>query len=79
MGIFNFFIVIPEVAAALGFGKIMQTVLTNDSTVVKLLGGDNRLSAVVIGGVSLLVAAALCGVVTEPAPEPAAASKAPAA
>jgi maltose/moltooligosaccharide transporter len=79
MGIFNFFIVIPEVAAALGFGKIMQTVLTNDSSVVKLLGGDNRLSAVVIGGVSLLVAAALCGVVTEPAAQLAEAGKSPAA
>jgi maltose/moltooligosaccharide transporter len=67
MGIFNFFIVIPEILAALVFGKIMETFLTNESAVVQLLGGDNRLTAVVIGGMSLAVAAALCTIVTEPA------------
>ena len=64
MGIF---IVIPEILAALVFGKIMETFLTNESAVVQLLGGDNRLTAVVIGGISLAVAAALCTIVTEPA------------
>ena len=67
MGIFNFFIVIPEILAALVFGKVMETLLTNESVLVQLLGGDNRLTAVVIGGVSLAVAAALCSIVIEPA------------
>ena len=44
--------------------------LTNESAVVQLLGGDNRLTAVVIGGISLAVAAALCTIVTEPAAAP---------
>jgi maltose/moltooligosaccharide transporter len=70
MGIFNFFIVIPEILVALVFGKIMETFLTNESAVVQLLGGDNRLTAVVIGGISLAVAAALCTIVTEPAAAP---------
>ncbi|MEO0540234.1 MAG: MFS transporter [Cyanobacteria bacterium P01_A01_bin.105] len=47
-GIFNFFIVLPEIAVSLGFGWVMQHWLH-----------DNRLSAVVLGGVFLLVAAAL--------------------
>jgi maltose/moltooligosaccharide transporter len=66
MGIFNFFIVIPEILAALVFGRIMEQVLTDDSALVRLLGGDNRLTAVVIGGVCLAVAAALCTLVVEP-------------
>jgi hypothetical protein len=70
MGIFNFFIVIPEILAALVFGTLMETVLTDESALVQLLGGDNRLAAVVIGGISLAVAAALCIIVIEPAPAP---------
>jgi maltose/moltooligosaccharide transporter len=70
MGIFNFFIVIPEILAALVFGKVMETVLTNESALVQLAGGDNRLAAVVIGGISLAVAATLCTLVTEPVPAP---------
>jgi maltose/moltooligosaccharide transporter len=66
MGIFNFFIVIPEILAALVFGKILQTVLTDESAVVLLVGGDNRLTVVVIGGLALAVAGALCTLVTEP-------------
>jgi len=66
MGIFNFFIVIPEILAALVFGKVMETILTNESALVRLVGGDNRLTAVVLGGISLAVAAALCVFVTEP-------------
>jgi len=66
MGIFNFFIVIPEILAALVFGKVMETILTDESALVRLIGGDNRLTAVVLGGVSLAVAAALCAFVTEP-------------
>ena len=48
MGIFNFFIVMPEIVASLGFGWVMAHLL-----------GNNRLSAVVVGGVFLIVAAVL--------------------
>ena len=48
MGIFNFFIVLPEIGAALGFGWVMNHVLH-----------DNRLAAVVAGGIFMLVAAVL--------------------
>ena len=47
-GIFNFFIVLPEIAASLGFGWIMKYFLH-----------DNRLLAVVIGGIFLMIAAGL--------------------
>lgn len=50
MGVFNFFIVIPEILAALTFGPLIRTVF----------GADNpnaSLYMVMIGGVSLLVAA----------------------
>lgn len=49
MGIFNFFIVLPEIIASLGFGSIMKNVLNND-----------RLLAVKIGGILFIVAAILC-------------------
>jgi len=48
MGIFNFFIVIPEIVASLGFGWVMAH-----------LFGNNRLLAVMAGGVLLALAAAL--------------------
>jgi len=48
MGIFNFSIVLPEIAASLGFGWLMSHVLDN-----------NRLAAVVAGSVFLLLAAIL--------------------
>jgi maltose/moltooligosaccharide transporter len=48
MGIFNFFIVIPEILASLFFGWIMNHLLNN-----------NRISAVVAGGVFMLIAAVL--------------------
>ncbi|HEY9602978.1 MAG TPA: MFS transporter [Allocoleopsis sp.] len=48
MGIFNCFIVLPEIVASLGFGWVMEHVL-----------GNNRLLAVVIGGGFLIVAAFL--------------------
>ena len=48
MGIFNFFIVIPEITASLVFGWVMGHLLNN-----------NRLSAVVAGGIFFLLAAAL--------------------
>jgi maltose/moltooligosaccharide transporter len=48
MGIFNFFIVIPEIVASLGFGWVMLHVLHND-----------RLTAVVAGGIFMVLAALL--------------------
>jgi maltose/moltooligosaccharide transporter len=48
MGIFNFFIVLPEIIASLGFGWVMESVLDN-----------NRLSAVMLGGGLMLLAALL--------------------
>jgi maltose/moltooligosaccharide transporter len=48
MGIFNFFIVLPEIVASVGFGWVMNHVL-----------GNNRLAAVESGGVFLLLAAIL--------------------
>lgn len=49
MGIFNFFIVLPEIIASLFFGKIMTNFLHND-----------RLLAVQVGGCLLCIAAVLC-------------------
>lgn len=49
MGIFNFFIVLPEIIASLFFGKIMVNFLHND-----------RLLAVQIGGFLLCIAAIAC-------------------
>jgi maltose/moltooligosaccharide transporter len=55
MGIFNFFIVTPEILASLFFGWIMIHLLHN-----------NRLDAVVAGGLFLFLAAALMLRVTDP-------------
>ena len=58
MGIFNFFIVIPEIVASLTFGPIARG----------LFGADNPDTAfyfVLIGGACLLVAAALVGIVDD--------------
>ena len=54
MGIFNFFIVTPEIIASLFFGWVMSHLLNN-----------NRVSAVVCGGGFLLLAALLAQRVTE--------------
>jgi maltose/moltooligosaccharide transporter len=48
MGIFNFFIVLPEIIAALGFGWVMKHVL-----------GDHRMYALVVGGGAMAIAAVL--------------------
>lgn len=48
MGLFNFFIVIPEIIASLFFGKIMHNYL-----------GDSRIMAVTIGGCLLILAGIL--------------------
>ena len=47
-GIFNFFIVLPEISVSLGFGWVMSYLLK-----------DDRLLAVVLGGVFLMIAAGL--------------------
>jgi maltose/moltooligosaccharide transporter len=59
MGIFNFFIVIPEIIASLTFGPISRTFfgMTNQNT---------PLYFVLIGGVCMFVAAALVGLVYDP-------------
>ncbi len=52
MGIFNFFIVLPEIIASLFFGKIMSIFLHND-----------RLMAVQIGGCLLILASIICVII----------------
>lgn len=54
MGIFNFFIVLPEIIASLFFGKIMSGFLHND-----------RLLAVMIGGYLLLLAGIVCALIVK--------------
>ncbi len=49
MGIFNFFIVLPEIIASLGFKHVMNGVLHND-----------RLLAIQLGGFLFIIAAILC-------------------
>lgn len=56
MGLFNMFVVLPEIIASLFFGPIMLHVLHN-----------NRMTAVLAGGVFMLVAAALMQRVHDPA------------
>jgi maltose/moltooligosaccharide transporter len=48
MGVFNFFIVIPQILASLGLGPLMKPLL-----------GDNPMNVVLLGGCSM-VAAGLC-------------------
>jgi maltose/moltooligosaccharide transporter len=55
MGIFNFFIVTPEILASLFFGWVMQHLL-----------GNNRLAAVIVGGVFMIIAALLMQRVNDP-------------
>jgi maltose/moltooligosaccharide transporter len=58
MGIFNFFIVLPEIIASLFFGKIFTNFLNSD-----------RLTAVLVGGVLLCIAGVICAlIVKEPKP-----------
>ena len=58
MGIFNFFIVLPEIIASLGFGWVMNHLLHN-----------NRLAAVIAGGVFMALAALLMQRVIDPGAE----------
>jgi maltose/moltooligosaccharide transporter len=55
MGIFNFFIVLPEITASLAFGWIMSHLL-----------GNNRMAALVVGGGCFLLAAILTQRIREP-------------
>ena len=57
MGIFNFFIVLPEIIASLFFGKIMENFLDND-----------RLMAVQIGGILLILAGFICAILVKEQP-----------
>ena len=54
MGIFNFFIVLPEIIASLSFGSIMENFLNND-----------RLMAVTIGGILLIAAGIICALIVK--------------
>jgi maltose/moltooligosaccharide transporter len=54
MGVFNFFIVIPQILASLGLGTLMKSVL-----------GDNPMNAVLLGGCSMLVAGLCVGLVSK--------------
>jgi maltose/moltooligosaccharide transporter len=58
MGIFNFFIVLPEIIASLGFGWVMNHLLNN-----------NRLAAVIAGGVFLALAGVIMLRVVDPGAE----------
>ena len=55
MGIFNFFIVLPEIIASLFFGKIFENYLDSD-----------RLTAVLVGGILLCTAGILCALIVKP-------------
>ena len=50
MGVFNFFIVIPEILAALTFGRLIRAVFGPDNP-------NASLYMVMVGGVCLLIAA----------------------
>lgn len=49
MGVFNLFIVIPQIIAAVALGKLVEALMNNDS-----------MNAVLMGGVSLAIAAICC-------------------
>lgn len=53
MGIFNFFIVIPEIIASLTFGRIIRAAFGEGSTVAPLY-------MVMAGGVFMIIAAVIC-------------------
>jgi maltose/moltooligosaccharide transporter len=59
MGIFNFFIVIPEILASLALGPVVKQVFGNDPVKV-----------VMMGGASMIIAALLTQWVNEPAENP---------
>ncbi|MFO1429096.1 MAG: MFS transporter [Candidatus Competibacteraceae bacterium] len=53
MGVFNFFIVLPQILASLGLGKLMHSLL-----------GGKAMNAVLLGGLSMVVAALCVRLVT---------------
>ena len=53
MGVFNFFIVIPQILASLGLGTLMKAVL-----------GSNPMNAVLLGGCSMILAGLCVGFVS---------------
>jgi maltose/moltooligosaccharide transporter len=59
MGIFNFFIVLPEIVASLFFGWVMLHLLHN-----------NRIAAVIVGGIFMGIAAVLMQRVVDPGAQP---------
>ena len=58
MGVFNFFIVIPEIIASVGFGPLMRLLFGEDDP-------NAPLYVVMAGGICLLIAAALVGIVRD--------------
>jgi maltose/moltooligosaccharide transporter len=48
MGVFNFFIVLPQILASVGLGWVMQAHLGNDATKALLLGGTSMLLAALL-------------------------------
>ena len=59
MGVFNFFIVIPQILASLGLGTLMKFVL-----------GDNPMNAVLLGGCSMVAAGLCVGLVSKDVDNP---------
>ncbi len=53
MGVFNFFLVLPQILASAGLGSLMRTVL-----------GDNPMNAVLLGGCSMILAGLCVGFVS---------------
>ena len=54
MGVFNFFIVIPQILASLGLGLLMKALL-----------GNNPMNAVLLGGCSMILAGLCVGLVSK--------------
>ncbi len=54
MGVFNFFIVIPQILASLGLGPLMKHAL-----------GENPMNAVLLGGCSMGVAGLCVGLISK--------------
>jgi maltose/moltooligosaccharide transporter len=48
MGVFNFFIVLPQILASVGLGRVMEVFLNNDATKALLLGGTSMLLAALL-------------------------------
>ena len=48
MGVFNFFIVLPQILASVGLGWVMERFLGNDATRALLLGGTSMLLAALL-------------------------------